>query len=97
MRSPTPSRRGRSTRTEYAQAWGSSLRLSPDIQATFCRSATLFVRLPARRDSSLLRVGDAVTQPESKRCAAVKSATASRWVLFQCVHGMATLDDVPRP
>jgi len=76
---------------EYAHGIGiEAYGLSPDIQATFaacgdgyssgCRHGVIQAYFESR---------DAVTQPEVEAlCQPFKSATASRWVLFQCVHGM---------
>ena len=76
---------------EYAHGIGiEAYGLSPDIQATFaacgdgyssgCRHGVIQAYFESR---------DAVTQPEVEAlCRPFKSATASRWVLFQCVHGM---------
>jgi len=76
---------------EYAHGIGiEAYGLSPDIQATFaacgdgyssgCRHGVIQAYFESR---------DAVTQSEVEAlCQPFKSATASRWVLFQCVHGM---------
>ena len=76
---------------EYAHGIGiEAFGLSPDIAANFaacgdgyssgCRHGVIQAYFESR---------EAVTQPEVEAlCQPFKSATASRWVLFQCVHGM---------
>jgi hypothetical protein len=76
---------------EYAHGIGiEAYGLSPDIVATFaacgdgyssgCRHGVIQAYFESRHE---------VTQPEVEAlCQPFKSATASRWVLFQCVHGM---------
>src|SRR6266542_3898820 len=76
---------------EYAHGIGiEAYGLSPDITATFaacgdgyssgCRHGVIQAYFESRQE---------VTQPQVEAlCQPFKSATASRWVLFQCVHGM---------
>lgn len=76
---------------EYAHGIGiEAYGRSPDITATFaacgdgyssgCRHGVIQAYFESRHDVTASEV-DALCQP-------FKSATASRWVLFQCVHGM---------
>ncbi len=77
---------------EFAHGIGiEAFGISTDIPATFtacgdgfssgCRHGVIQAYFETR---------DQVTQPEVEAlCQPFKGATASRWVLFQCVHGMA--------
>src|SRR5437879_4699381 len=76
---------------EYAHGLGiEAYSTSPDIAATFsacgdgfssgCRHGVIQAYFESREQ---------VTQPEVEAlCQPFRSASASRWVLFQCVHGM---------
>src|SRR5712691_10340244 len=76
---------------EYAHGIGiEAYGLSPDISSNFaacgdgyssgCRHGVIQAYFVSQQE---------VTQPEVEAlCQPFKSATASRWVLFQCVHGM---------
>jgi hypothetical protein len=76
---------------EYAHGIGiEAYGIAPDITANFaacgdayssgCRHGVIQAYFESRED---------VTRPEVEGlCQPFKSATASRWVLFQCVHGM---------